>query len=51
VATVGRREFPSYTALAASWAKNFAVPSLPAPAVTEAVSPLDGVSSDPTPSE
>ena len=51
VATVGRREFPSYAALAASWAKNFAVPSLPAPAVTEAVSPLDGVSSDPTPSE
>jgi hypothetical protein len=51
VATVGRREFSSYAALAASWAKSFAVPSLPAPAVTEAVSPLDGVSSDPTPSE
>ena len=51
VATVGRREFPSYAALAASWAKNFAVPSLPTAAGTEAISPPDGVSSDPNPSE
>lgn len=41
VATVGRREFQSYAALAAEWAKNFAVPALPEPPTTHEIDEAD----------
>jgi hypothetical protein len=43
VASAGRREFQSYAALAAEWAKNFAVPNLARTPATEAAAPSDGI--------